>query len=43
MLAKERAASQGYDVFAYHGTFKTFDIFTDGDIGFHFAKDMTCA
>ena len=42
-MAKERAVDQGFNVFAYHGTYRTFEVFTEGDIGFHFAKDRTCA
>lgn len=38
-LARDYASSKGYEVQAYHYSPNTFDEFTKGDIGFHFAKD----
>jgi hypothetical protein len=42
-LAEQRATSQGFSTWAWHGTCSNFDEFKDGDIGFHFAKDKRCA
>ena len=42
-LAEWRAAGQGFNIFAYHGTYRKFEVFTEVGIGFHFAKDRRCA
>ena len=42
-LAKIRAQTQGFNVFAYHGTFNRFDEFGKCDIGFHFSNDIKLA
>lgn len=38
-LARDYATSKGYKVTAFHYSPNTFDEFTKGDIGFHFARD----